>query len=163
MNRSVGVSQLAVFLFYILLVQVSIIRGNSHSKVMLFHEAWGRSLCSAMQRLVEVDQEYPGGVEHIYSPGCVPLLRCSGCCNDEKLACYPSRTHNITIQLLRITPAHRSREYVLLSFQEHHTCECRPRRHRWRTQPKMRGTGRGQRRRRRRRRRGGGGGGRTAH
>lgn len=66
--------------------------------VMLFHEAWGRSLCSAMQRLVEVDQEYPGGVEHIYSPGCVPLLRCSGCCNDDKLACYPSRTHNITIQ-----------------------------------------------------------------
>ncbi|ROL50519.1 CLOCK-interacting pacemaker [Anabarilius grahami] len=27
--------------------------------------------------------------------------------------------------LLRITPAERSREYVLLSFQEHQTCECR--------------------------------------
>ncbi|KAA0708156.1 CLOCK-interacting pacemaker [Triplophysa tibetana] len=38
---------------------------------MLFDEAWGRSLCSAMQRLVDVDQEYPGGVEHIYSPGSI--------------------------------------------------------------------------------------------
>nr|XP_055042442.1 placenta growth factor [Misgurnus anguillicaudatus] len=148
MNRFICVSQLAAFLLYILLIQVSIILGNSHSKVMLFHEAWGRSLCNVMQSLVDVDQEYPGGVKHIYSPGCVPLLRCSGCCNDDKLACYPSSTHNITVQLLRITPADRHREYVLLSFQEHHTCECRPRRHHWRTQPKRRRTGKRRRRRR---------------
>ncbi|XP_067239462.1 placenta growth factor [Chanodichthys erythropterus] len=92
---------------------------------MLFPEAWSRSLCHSTERMVEVEQEYPGGVEHMFSPGCVPLLRCSGCCNDEKLACIPIRTRNITIQLLRITPAERSREYVLLSFQEHQTCECR--------------------------------------
>uniref|UniRef100_A0A8C1UA82 Platelet-derived growth factor (PDGF) family profile domain-containing protein n=1 Tax=Cyprinus carpio TaxID=7962 RepID=A0A8C1UA82_CYPCA len=79
-------------------------------KMMLFPEAWGRSQCRSLERMVEVEQEYPGGVEHIYSPGCVPLLRCSGCCNDDKLSCFP------------VT---RSREYVLLSFQEHQSCECR--------------------------------------
>ncbi|XP_051510307.1 placenta growth factor [Myxocyprinus asiaticus] len=82
----------------LLYIQVSTILGNPNSKVMLFHEAWGRSQCRSMERMVDVEQEYPGGVEHIYSPGCVPLLRCSGCCNDEKLTCYPTSTRNITIQ-----------------------------------------------------------------
>ncbi|XP_039546064.1 placenta growth factor isoform X3 [Pimephales promelas] len=136
---------------------------------MLFPEAWSRGLCHSTERMVEVDQEYPGGVEHIYSPGCVPLLRCSGCCNDEKLTCFPIRTRNITIQLLRITPAERSREYVLLSFQEHRSCECRydpgpllrlfiyssnsllsfrPRRHHLRNQHNRRRKGKPRRRRR---------------
>ncbi|XP_067274871.1 snake venom vascular endothelial growth factor toxin ICPP [Pseudorasbora parva] len=148
MKRRVGVSQLAAFLIYIRLVQVSTILGNSHSKVMLFPEAWSRGLCRSIEQMVEVDQEYPGGVEHMYSPGCVPLLRCSGCCNDEKLGCFPIRMHNVTIQLLRITPAERSREYVLLSFQEHQSCECRPRRHHLRNQHKRRRKGKRRRRRR---------------
>ncbi|KAI2652369.1 Placenta growth factor [Labeo rohita] len=131
--------------------------------VMLFHEAWGRSQCRSLERMVDVEQEYPGGVEHIYSPGCVPLLRCSGCCNDDKLACFPVSTRNISIQardhfaythsltdphLLRITPADRSREYVLLSFQEHQSCECRPRRHHLRNQHRRRRKGKRRRRRR---------------
>ncbi|XP_016372845.1 placenta growth factor [Sinocyclocheilus rhinocerous] len=87
MKRFIGVSQLAAILLYIPLVQVFTILGNSHSRVMLFPEAWGRSQCRSLDRMVEVEQEYPGGVEHIYSPGCVPLLRCSRCCNDDKLAC----------------------------------------------------------------------------
>ncbi|KTG07464.1 hypothetical protein cypCar_00041845 [Cyprinus carpio] len=66
--------------------------------MMLFPEAWGRSQCRSLERMVEVEQEYPGGVEHIYSPGCVPLLRCSGCCNDDKLSCFPVSTRNISIQ-----------------------------------------------------------------
>ncbi|KAK9957032.1 hypothetical protein ABG768_014730 [Culter alburnus] len=148
MKRFIGVSQLAAFLLYFPLVQVSTILGNSHSKVMLFPEAWSRSLCHSTERMVEVEQEYPGGVEHMFSPGCVPLLRCSGCCNDEKLACIPIRTRNITIQLLRITPAERSREYVLLSFQEHQTCECRRRRHHLRNQHNQRRKGKRRRRRR---------------
>ncbi|KAK7151338.1 hypothetical protein R3I93_012316 [Phoxinus phoxinus] len=98
MKRFIGVSQLSALLLYIPLLQVSTILANSHSKVMLFPEAWSRGLCHSTEQMVEVDQEYPGGVEHIYSPGCVPLLRCSGCCNDEKLACFPIRTRNITIQ-----------------------------------------------------------------
>ncbi|XP_043074731.1 vascular endothelial growth factor A isoform X2 [Puntigrus tetrazona] len=151
MNRFIRVSQLAVILLYIALVQVFTILGNPHSKVMLFPEAWSRSQCRSLERMVEVEQEYPGGVEHIYNPGCVPLRRCSGCCNDDKLTCFPASTHNISIQahththththtqcnssdsqhcvfigvflqLLRITPSERSREYVLLSFLEHRSC-----------------------------------------
>ncbi|XP_050995364.1 snake venom vascular endothelial growth factor toxin HF [Labeo rohita] len=148
MKRFICVSQLAAILLYIPLVQVFTILGNSHSKVMLFHEAWGRSQCRSLERMVDVEQEYPGGVEHIYSPGCVPLLRCSGCCNDDKLACFPVSTRNISIQLLRITPADRSREYVLLSFQEHQSCECRPRRHHLRNQHRRRRKGKRRRRRR---------------
>ncbi|XP_073708906.1 vascular endothelial growth factor A [Garra rufa] len=98
MKIFIGVSQLTAILLYIPLVQVFTILGNSHSRVMLFHEAWGWSQCRSLERMVEVEQEYPGGVEHIYSPGCVPLLRCSGCCNDDKLACFPISTHNISIQ-----------------------------------------------------------------
>ncbi|KAK3516538.1 hypothetical protein QTP70_021730, partial [Hemibagrus guttatus] len=51
-----------------------------------------------MERLVEVEQEYPGVVEYIFSPRCVPLHRCAGCCNDEKLLCSPTHSHNVTIQ-----------------------------------------------------------------
>ncbi|XP_030628000.1 placenta growth factor [Chanos chanos] len=116
---------LTVVLVHLSPAQDSAPLSKSHSKVMLFHEAWARSVCRSLERMVQVEQEYPGGVEHIFSPGCVPLQRCSGCCSDEKLECYPTRTQNVTIQLLRITPAERTREYVLLSFLEHHTCECR--------------------------------------
>ncbi|XP_046877869.1 placenta growth factor-like [Hypomesus transpacificus] len=94
---------------------------------MLFHEVWGRSLCRSMERSVDVEQEYPGGVEHIYSPACVPLWRCSGCCGDENLECTPTLTRNVTMQLLRITPSHRKKQYVELTFVEHQICECRPR------------------------------------
>ncbi|XP_016362787.1 snake venom vascular endothelial growth factor toxin ICPP-like isoform X2 [Sinocyclocheilus anshuiensis] len=147
MKRFIRVSQLVAILLYIPLVQVLTILDNSHSKVMLFPEAWCRSQCRSLEWMVEVEQEYPGGVEHIYNPGCVPLLRCSGCCNDDKLACFPASTRNISIQLLRITPAERSREYVLLSFLEHQSCECRPRRHHLRNQQR---TQKGKRRRIRR-------------
>ncbi|KAI4885423.1 hypothetical protein NFI96_018049, partial [Prochilodus magdalenae] len=93
--------------------------------VMPFHEVWSRSLCRTLEKMVAVEQEYPGGVEHIFSPGCVPLQRCSGCCNDEKLECFPILTHNVTMQLVKINPAQRTRQYVQLSFLEHHSCECR--------------------------------------
>ncbi|XP_028808975.1 snake venom vascular endothelial growth factor toxin ICPP [Denticeps clupeoides] len=115
-------------LLNLLPVQVSHALSKSHSKVMLFHDVWASSLCRSLERMVEVEQEYPGGVEYFFSPGCVLLHRCSGCCSDENLACYPTLTRNITMQLLRITPAERSRRYVELSFMEHHSCECRPRR-----------------------------------
>ncbi|KAM3836176.1 vascular endothelial growth factor A-like, partial [Diretmus argenteus] len=98
-----------------------------HSRVMLFHEVWRRSLCRPMERLVDVEQEYPGGVEHIFSPACVPLWRCSGCCGDENLECHPTLQRNTTVQLLRITPSERSGHYVELPFVEHQECECRPR------------------------------------
>ncbi|KAM6961224.1 placenta growth factor [Aplochiton taeniatus] len=95
--------------------------------VMLFQEVWGRSFCRSMEQLVEVVQEYPGETEHIYSPSCVPLVRCSGCCGDENLECFPTHTSNVTIQLLKIRPAEQGQDYVEMSFVEHQTCECRVR------------------------------------
>lgn len=50
---------------------------------------------------MEVVQEYPTEVEHIYSPSCVPLVRCAGCCGDENLECHPTQTTNVTMQVGR--------------------------------------------------------------
>lgn len=48
---------------------------------------------------MEVVKEYPSEVEHIYSPSCVPLVRCAGCCGDENLECHPTHTTNVTMQV----------------------------------------------------------------
>lgn len=66
----------------------------------MFQEVWGRSYCRTIEKLVEVVQEYPTEVEHIYSPACVPLVRCAGCCGDENLECHPTQTTNVTMQVL---------------------------------------------------------------
>ncbi|KAG9336441.1 hypothetical protein JZ751_002788 [Albula glossodonta] len=89
--------------------------------MMLFQEVWGRSFCRTIEKLVEVVQEYPGEVEHIFSPACVPLVRCAGCCGDEKLECHPTHTSNVTMQLLKIKPAGKEQEYVEMTFVEHQT------------------------------------------
>lgn len=65
----------------------------------MFQEVWGRSFCRTIEKLVEVVQEYPSEVEHIYSPSCVPLVRCAGCCGDENLECHPTQTTNVTMQV----------------------------------------------------------------
>ncbi|KAM9435772.1 vascular endothelial growth factor A [Clarias gariepinus] len=129
MSSLVSIAQiLATLLLHIPLTEVSDPLSMAHSKVILFHDVWHRSVCRPMERLVEVEKEYPGVVEHIFTPRCVPLHRCAGCCNDEILECSPTLTHNVTIQLLRISPVKRTQQYVELSFLEHHSCECRPNR-----------------------------------
>ncbi|XP_060720994.1 snake venom vascular endothelial growth factor toxin [Tachysurus vachellii] len=117
---------LATLLLHIPLTEVSDTLIMTQSNVILFHDVWHRSLCRPMERLVEVEQEYPGVVEYIFNPRCVPLHRCAGCCNDEQLLCSPTRRHNVTIQLVRINPVQRTKQYVELSFSEHCSCECRP-------------------------------------
>jgi len=68
---------------------------------MAFHEVMARSMCRPMEQLVDVEQEYPGEVEYIYMPACVPLWRCSGCCGDENLECQASLERNVTLQVRR--------------------------------------------------------------
>ncbi|XP_049452365.1 placenta growth factor isoform X2 [Epinephelus fuscoguttatus] len=97
------------------------------TEVLMFQEVWGRSFCRTIEKLVEVVQEYPTEVEHIYSPACVPLVRCAGCCGDENLECHPTQTTNVTMQLLKIRPSEPGKEYVEMTFVEHQTCECRVR------------------------------------
>lgn len=65
----------------------------------MFKEVWGLSYCRTIEKLVEVVQEYPTEVEHIYSPACVSLVRCSGCCGDENQECHPTQTTNVTMQV----------------------------------------------------------------
>lgn len=51
---------------------------------------------------MDIVAEYPGEMEHIFSPSCVSLLRCTGCCGDENLHCVPVDTVNITMQVGRL-------------------------------------------------------------
>lgn len=67
--------------------------------VMAFQEVWAKSMCRPMEQLVDVEQEYPGEVEYIYIPACVPLWRCSGCCGDDNLECQPTLERNITLEV----------------------------------------------------------------
>ncbi|XP_007533890.3 placenta growth factor isoform X2 [Erinaceus europaeus] len=101
--------------------------GNSSSEaeVVPFQEVWGRSYCRALERLVDVVEEFPSEVEHMFSPSCVPLLRCTGCCGDENLHCVPVLTANVTMQLLKIRSGDPP-SYVELRFIQHVSCECRP-------------------------------------
>uniref|UniRef100_A0A3P9D022 Placental growth factor b n=1 Tax=Maylandia zebra TaxID=106582 RepID=A0A3P9D022_9CICH len=99
---------------------------KTHPQQMLvFEKVWGRSFCRTIEKLVEVVQEYPSEVEHIYSPSCVPLVRCAGCCGDENLECHPTQTTNVTIceRFMRL-PSEQGQEYVEMTFVEHQTCEC---------------------------------------
>lgn len=69
-----------------------------------FSEVWGRSYCRPMQKLVYIMDEYPDEVSHIFSPSCVLLSRCSGCCGDEGLHCVSLKTANITMQVGKFSP-----------------------------------------------------------
>ncbi|XP_063351477.1 vascular endothelial growth factor Ab isoform X1 [Pelmatolapia mariae] len=87
-------------------------------------EVYNKSLCQPRELLVEILQEYPDEVEHIFIPSCVVLTRCAGCCNDEMLQCTPTSTYNVTMEIKRINPR-RQKNDIFMSFTEHSACECR--------------------------------------
>lgn len=62
-------------------------------------EVYNKSLCQPRELLVEILQEYPEEVEHIFIPSCVVLTRCAGCCNDEIMQCTPTSSYNITMEV----------------------------------------------------------------
>uniref|UniRef100_A0A8C3IR39 Placental growth factor n=1 Tax=Chrysemys picta bellii TaxID=8478 RepID=A0A8C3IR39_CHRPI len=97
---------------------------TSEGQVLPFQEVWGRSFCRPLEMLVDIVSEYPSEVEHMFSPSCISLQRCTGCCGDETLQCVPVETANVTMQLLKMKPAGQV-PYVELSFTEHRQCECR--------------------------------------
>lgn len=65
-------------------------------------EVYNKSLCQPRELLVEILQEYPDEVEHIFIPSCVVLTRCAGCCNDEMLQCTPTSTYNVTMEVSNV-------------------------------------------------------------
>lgn len=72
---------------------------------MPFQEVWGRSYCRTMEKLVDILSEYPDEMQYIFSPSCVPLLRCTGCCGDDGLRCMPVEMANVTMQVGRVSSA----------------------------------------------------------
>ncbi|KAF4017653.1 hypothetical protein G4228_009233 [Cervus hanglu yarkandensis] len=96
---------------------------SSEVEVVPFQRVWERSYCQPVERLVDIVSEYPSEMEHLFSPSCVSLLRCTGCCSDEKMHCMPLETANITLQLLK----YRALDlpfFVEMSFSQHISCEC---------------------------------------
>ncbi|XP_005343418.1 placenta growth factor isoform X2 [Microtus ochrogaster] len=101
--------------------------GNNSREVEVvpFNEVWGRSYCRPIEKLVDIIDEYPDEVAYIFSPSCVLLSRCSGCCGDESLHCVPLKTANITMQILKI-PTTGDASYAEMTFSQDVLCDCRP-------------------------------------
>ncbi|XP_021174247.2 vascular endothelial growth factor A [Fundulus heteroclitus] len=111
---------LLVLLLRLVLVQMLNLPADESPKVaMRFMEVLTKSVCRPIEKLVNVEGEFPDGVEYIYIPSCVPLFRCSGCCIDETKECYPTTKRNITLEV------NQSGQYVNLTFVEHQACGVR--------------------------------------
>ncbi|XP_043919965.1 placenta growth factor isoform X2 [Protopterus annectens] len=119
------------------------VNGNSTTEVVPFEVVWRQSYCHTIEVLINIVVEYPSEVEHIFSPSCVAVQRCAGCCGDEKLQCLPKETRNITMQLLKINPLGED-EFTELDFTEHTSCECSSRKEKLKHE-RRRNKGRGQR------------------
>ncbi|XP_076862439.1 vascular endothelial growth factor Ab isoform X2 [Brachyhypopomus gauderio] len=128
MNFGVRLLQLfCVTLLYFSAVKSAYIpkeSGGTTHDVVSFTEVYNKSICRPRELLVEVQQEYPDDIEHIFIPSCVVLTRCAGCCNDEMLECVPIATHNITLEVQRLKPR-QIRGITQMSFTEHIECQCR--------------------------------------
>ncbi|XP_036433051.1 vascular endothelial growth factor Ab isoform X1 [Colossoma macropomum] len=157
MNFAVRLLQLfCVTLLYFSAVKSAYIpkeSGGSTHDVVSFTEVYNKSMCRPRELLVEVQQEYPDDIEHIFIPSCVVLMRCAGCCNDEMLECMPTITRNITMEVQRLKPL-RNKGISLMSFTEHIECQCRLKKDiQDKTEKKPRkGKGKGQKRKRKKNR-----------
>uniref|UniRef100_H3B058 Platelet-derived growth factor (PDGF) family profile domain-containing protein n=1 Tax=Latimeria chalumnae TaxID=7897 RepID=H3B058_LATCH len=108
--------------------------------VMPFEEVWNRSYCRSIETLVEVTGEYPAESAHVFSPSCVSLRRCNGCCGDEKLECVPMRTRSVIMQVIRISPTEEVTQQEEMTFTEHSNCWCRPKRKRLKSERRSKPT-----------------------
>ncbi|XP_051922415.1 vascular endothelial growth factor A-A isoform X1 [Hippocampus zosterae] len=97
---------------------------KSKNEVIQLTDVIMKSRCQPREILVDISQEYPEDTEHTYTPSCVVLTRCGGCCNDEAMECVPSETRNVTLQVMRIRSL-VTQHKIQLSFTEHKKCDCR--------------------------------------
>ncbi|XDV24646.1 hypothetical protein PO909_028763 [Leuciscus waleckii] len=114
-------------------------------------KVYNKSLCRPREVLVEIQQEYPDDIEHIFIPSCVVLTRCAGCCNDEMMECTPTVTYNITLEIKRLKPLRHQGDFFM-SFAEHSECQCRQKKNLPEKREKKPRKGKGQKRKRKKNR-----------
>ncbi|XP_030075690.1 snake venom vascular endothelial growth factor toxin apiscin [Microcaecilia unicolor] len=107
---------------------------NITTDVMLFAEVWNRSYCRPIETLVDILNEFPHEAEYVFKPSCVSLQRCGGCCGDERLYCVPVETHVVVMQVVRVSLVQEKTREEAVSFIEHRSCMCRPKRKRLKVQ-----------------------------
>ncbi|KAI1897995.1 hypothetical protein AGOR_G00089040 [Albula goreensis] len=152
---------ISLILFFFALLYLSAVKtayipkegGKSTNDVVPFMEVYNKSMCRTREVLVDIFQEYPEEIEHIFIPSCVVLIRCAGCCNDEAMECVPTETYNLTMEV-KIFKHLKQQNNFQLSFTEHRRCECRPKKEAERKEERKekkarRGKGKGLKRKRR--------------
>ncbi|KAM8939238.1 vascular endothelial growth factor B [Pelodytes ibericus] len=92
--------------------------------VVPFMDTFSRSQCQPRSVLLNLQAELPQFQGFLFKPPCVSLQRCSGCCTDEVLGCFPTETRNITMQVIKINS--RLSQMIDLELIQHMHCECRP-------------------------------------
>lgn len=91
-------------------------RDSTCPVVMTILDMWAKSMCHPLEKLVDVEQEFPEEVGYKFSPPCVPLKRCSGCCQDERQECQPTLERNVTVEVIRILITKANVKNVLLTL-----------------------------------------------
>ncbi|KAM6893852.1 vascular endothelial growth factor C-like isoform 1-T1 [Xenentodon cancila] len=91
-------------------------------------EEFQRTSCQPREVCIEVAKEYPESTSQLYFPRCVALHRCGGCCKDESFYCTNTSYTLVNKTLLELSPARMDRSVVMVTFINHTSCECLPKR-----------------------------------
>ncbi|XP_068115520.1 vascular endothelial growth factor B [Hyperolius riggenbachi] len=88
-------------------------------------DIYNRSKCQPRWVLLNLLSEFPQFSEFLFSPSCITVQRCAGCCLDEAQSCFPLQSKNIKMEVLKT----KTLPPVLteLSVLQHTECECGPR------------------------------------
>lgn len=91
--------------------------------------AFEGSRCEVRGELIDVRQEHKSlPSEAIYSPSCVKVNRCSGCCQSDSVQCVPTSVYTTRVQISQriMIPTF---SYVIRTFEftHHESCACKSR------------------------------------
>nr|ACJ06525.1 VEGF [Pseudocowpox virus] len=88
----------------------------------------GSGSCKPRETVVRIGDEYPSLISQRFSPPCVSVMRCGGCCNDESLECVPTEEANITMEVMSVSVSSTGSNPGMqnMQFVEHLRCDCKP-------------------------------------